>query len=199
MALDSARSLTADALNALEPQRMNNWTLEVGLGSTEDTDIILGLQSFQLPTETSDLIEIYYMNEKRQYAGRTQYDGGTLTLTDWINQGTALAIKKWREQVYNPVTGSIGLKSEYAKTATLTLYTPGSPGYAGDGKGVLTKKWILKRVWPMSVSWGPLDMQASEKVQIDVQLVYDKAILEAISSAGVPSSVPGETTQPPAP
>lgn len=190
MALDGAKSLSADALNSLEPQRMNNWTLTVGLGPSDDNSIILGLQQFQAPTETSDLIEIYYMNEKRQYAGRTQYDGGTLTLTDWINQGTAEAIRFWREQVYNPNTGAIGLKSEYAKEATLEMYAPGNPGGGGNGSGLVTKKWVLKRVWPLSVSWGPLDMGASEKVQIDVQLVYDKAILE-IQSAGIPSSAPG--------
>ena len=193
MALDGVHSLSADALNALEPQRMNNWTLTVGLGNPYDNDIILGLQSFQLPTETSDLIEIYYMNEKRQYAGRTMYDGGSLTLTDWINQGTAAAIRRWRSQVYNPRTGSIGLKSEYAKEATLELYAPGHPGTGSgdDGSGIVTKKWILKRIWPMSVSWGSLDMSASEKVQIDIQLVYDKAIFEEISNAGVPKSAAG--------
>jgi len=193
MALDGAKQLSADALNSLEPQRMNNWTLTVGLGDPHDNDIILGLQSFQLPTETSDLIEIYYMNEKRQYAGRTTYDGGTLSLTDWINQNTANAIATWRESVYNPNTGSIGLKSAYAKEATLELYAPGNPGAgSGDtGEGVVTKKWVLKRVWPLSVSWGQLDMGASEKVQIDIQLVYDKAILVNISDAGILGVTPG--------
>jgi len=183
MALIGTNSLSADALNDLEPQRMNNWDLQIdGLvgDGDEAKSIILGLQSFQLPTETSDLIEIFYLNEKRQYAGRTNYDGGTLSLTDWIDQGTAEAIRKWREQVYDPHTGAIGLKKNYAKYATLTLYAPGLPGALGNntlGDAQPTRQWSLLRVWPMSVTWGSLDMGAAEKVQIDVQLVYDKAIM----------------------
>jgi len=184
MPLVNANTLSADVLNTLEPHRMNNWTLDIttGLNPDDKQSIILGLQSFQLPTETSDLIEIYYMNEKRQYAGRTHYDGGTLTLTDWINRGTADAIGKWRNLVYNPRTGNIGFKSNYALTGILTLYAPGAVAGTGTLPGlntntpIITKVWRLLRMWPMSVSYGALDMSASEKVQLDVQFVYDKAI-----------------------
>jgi hypothetical protein len=182
MALTGKVGLSADALNQLEPHRMNNWTLEVeglsgGQGESGESSLVLGLQSFQLPTETSDLIEIYYLNERRQYAGRTLYDGGTLQLTDWIDQGTAEVIRAWRAQCYDPHTGRVGLKREYAKTGTISLYAPGNPGSSGDSgrDPTLTRQWELINLWPVSVSWGPLDMTTSDKISIDVQLVYDKA------------------------
>jgi len=178
MALTDARSLSADALNNLEPHRMNSWTLEVPDltdANGANSSLVLGLQAFQLPTETSDLIEIYYLNERRQYAGRTLYDGGTLSLTDWIDQGTAEAIRKWRLLVYDPETGRVGLKRDYAKRAVLNMYAPGTPGTLGTGSPVVTRTWELVNMWPVSVSWGALDMTASDKIQIDVQMVYDKA------------------------
>jgi len=174
MALTGKQDLSADALNTLEPQRTNNWTLDVtGLTTDENISITLGLQAFQLPTETSDLIEVYYMNERRQYAGRTMYDGGTLSLTDWIDQGTADVIRAWRKEVYDPYTGKIGIKSKYAKRGTINLYAPG--GETAAGKPTVTKTWTLINLWPVSVTWGNLDMQSSDKVQIEVQMVYDKA------------------------
>jgi len=169
------RGLSADAINKLEPHRMNNWSLEIP-DLDESNSLILGLQAFQLPTETSDLIEIYYMNERRQYAGRTLYDGGTLSLTDWIDEGTAEAIRKWRLSVYDPESGRVGLKSDYAKRGLLNMYTPGNPGSDGtDSEIQATRQWELVNIWPVSVSWGALDMSASDKIQIDVQMVYDKA------------------------
>lgn len=173
LSTNGPHGLSANALDNLEPQRMNNWSLEIELGSDDDAQsIVLGLQAFQLPVETSDLIEIYYMNERRQYAGRTMYDGGSLTLTDWIDQGTANAIRKWRKQCYDPVTGRVGIKTQYAKQATINLYAPG-----GEGTNPKTvKQWNLQNIWPVSVSWGALDMTASDKIQIEVQMVYDKAI-----------------------
>jgi hypothetical protein len=178
MALTDLRSMSADALNSLEPHRMNNWTLEVpGLDDANgnSSSLVLGLQSFQLPNETSDLIEIYYLNERRQYAGRTIYDGGSLTLTDWIDQGTAEVIRKWRKLCYDPETGRVGIKTDYAKRGIINLYAPGSPGTLGSGSPIVTRKWELINLWPVSVAWGALDMQASDKIQIDVQFVYDKA------------------------
>ncbi len=190
MPLESTTGLSADGINDLEPQRMNNWTLEItGLAgdAADTTSIILGLQAFQLPTETSDLIEVYYMNERRQYAGRTMYDGGTLSLTDWIDRGTANAIRKWRKEVYDPDTGRVGIKTQYAKQGDIYLYAPG--GEAATPTTV--KQWRLVNVWPVSVTWGQLEMGASEKVQIEVQLVYDKAIPQVVDGNWADQDVVG--------
>jgi len=167
---------------------MNNWTLEIpdlADANGQTSSLVLGLQAFQLPTETSDLIEIYYLNERRQYAGRTLYDGGSLSLTDWIDQGTAEVIRKWRKLCYDPATGRIGLKSEYAKRGIITLYTPGSPGTTVLTVVDVTRQWELVNIWPVSVTWGALDMTTSDKIQIEVQLVYDKA--KPYNSATFPS------------
>lgn len=187
MALQN-NGLSADAINAFEPQRMNNWTLDIsvvpGDEDVGEQNIVLGLQSFQLPTETTQPIEIYYLNERRQYAGRTDYEGGNLTLTDWIDKGTAATINAWRRRVYNPETGAVGLKSQYATEALLNLYPPGYPGtVASSGVPQPTKTWRLINIWPMSVTWGDLDMTASEKIMINVQFVYDKAIFEVTGPA----------------
>lgn len=175
MALTGPTGLSADSLNQYEPARMNNWTLEVtdlDDASGGQSSLVLGLQAFQLPTETSDLIEIYYMNERRQYAGRTLYDGGTLSLTDWVDRGTANVVRSWRKQCYDPETGRVGIKTQYAKQGLINLYAPGGEG----AEPKIIRQWRLLGLWPVSVSWGPLDMTSSDKIQIEVQMVYDKAI-----------------------
>lgn len=191
MPLEPGTGLSANDINDLEPQRMNNWTLEITdlPGQQADTQsIILGLQAFQLPTETSDLIEVYYMNERRQYAGRTMYDGGTLSLTDWIDRGTANAIRKWRKQVYDPDTGRVGIKTQYAKQGDIYLYAPGGEAITPT----TVKQWRLLNLWPVSVSWGQLDMSGSDKVQIEVQLVYDKAIPQITDGNWADADVTGQ-------
>ena len=93
-------------------------------------------------------------------------------LTDWIDQGTADVIRRWRKQCYDPETGRVGIKAQYAKEGVIYLYAPGGEAE----KPTVSKQWRLFNIWPVSVSWGALDMTASEKIQIEVQMVYDKAL-----------------------
>ena len=96
-------NLFADTLDAFEPQRSNNWSLEIsGLpgGGENLENIVMGLQTFQLPTETTEPVEIMYLNEKRTYAGRTTYDGGSLQLVDYIDRGVANTINAWVSFVF---------------------------------------------------------------------------------------------------
>jgi len=164
--------LSADFLGAsrgfFEPQRTFNWSLDIALDDAGDQNIIVqGLESFDGFTEGNEEIELQYANEKRYFAGQAVYESSSLVLKDYVDQGVAEAIWRWRYQVRNPETGSIGLAKNYKKQADLTIAAP-------DNSIVRIIKFI--GMWPVQFKHGPWDMTTSGKTTIEVTLRYDKVI-----------------------
>lgn len=158
----------APAKGFFEPQRQYNWSLEIALDDAGDQILIMqGLESFDTPTEHNEEIVLEYANEKRYVAGKAAFNEAELKLKDFCDMGTAQAIIKWRRQVYNPETGSIGLARDYKKSADLTLTAPNQSS---------VRIWKLFGVWPKQVHYGSLTMVGSEKVLISVTLRYDRAV-----------------------
>lgn len=167
MAFLSAQHL-GPAKGFFEIQKTFNWGLEIALDDAGDQVLIMqGLESFELPKESNDEIVADYANERRYYAGKAEFQPIPLVLKDMVDMGVASAIIKWRRQVYNAETGSIGLARDYKKNADLTVIS-------SDQR--TTRIWKLLGIWPQSVDYGRLDMTASEKVLITVTLRYDRAI-----------------------
>jgi hypothetical protein len=165
--------MSAGVYDTLEPQRQDNWILDIappGSGSTSIGDAIkLAIQVMALPNETTDLVELHYLNERRHYAGKTLYEGGTIQCVDFIDQHIATQINAWRRLVYNPLNGKVGWKANYAGQGNIWLYAP-------NGQG--ERMWELRGLWPSSVNWGGLDYNSGDKVLIDITLVYDKAVFK---------------------
>lgn len=159
----------APAKGFFEPQRTYNWSLEIALDDAGDQILIMqGLESFAAPTESNDEIPLHYANEVRYVAGKASYTAPELTLKDFCDMGVANAVIKWRRQVYNPETGSIGLARDYKKNADLTLMSPNQNS---------VRIWKLYGVWPIRVSYGDgLTMGTSGVVLIKVSLRYDRAV-----------------------
>jgi len=153
---------------AFEPQRVNNWTFQVALQDQTDTQIIeLSLDTGFLPQEGNAPIMLSFLNEVVYVAGKVMWQEGTIVLKDFIDRPTAEAVRKWRAQVYDPETGRIGYAANYKKRANIILYTP-------DGLG--ERSWELIGCWPMAVSWGALDMNASSANMITMTIRFDKAL-----------------------
>lgn len=150
-----------------EPQRSFNWSLEIALDNAGDQILIMqGLEAFSAPNESNEEIPLHYGNEVRYVAGKASFAQAELTLKDFVDQGVANAIIKWRRQVYNAETGSIGLAKDYKKSADLTLMAPNQSA---------VRIWKLHGVWPVSVHYGDLNMTSSSNVLIRVSLRYDRA------------------------
>lgn len=150
------------------PQLQSNFSLEIALDDAGDQMLIMqGLESFDAPTESSQEITLDYANEQRFVAGKTQYHTSELKLKDFVDMGVANAVIKWRRQVYNPESGSVGLPRDYKKSADLTLSAP---------NGSAIRIWKLFGVWPQSVHYGTLSMTSNDKVLISVTLRYDRAV-----------------------
>lgn len=155
---------------AFEPQRKNNFTIEIILDSPDDQELILSaVASGFLPGLEFDEIEIGFGNERRYAAGRPQYEAGTLTIRDYVDKDVRGAIERWLELVYDPNTAEIGNAADYKKVAYIVMTGPNGQNEAA---------WNLEGVWPKSVKRGELDYDSSDQNKIELTLRYDKAIRE---------------------
>jgi hypothetical protein len=160
-----------------EPQRKFDWSLEIALDDAGDQVIIMqSLDSLTGLKEASDEIELNYAGESRYVAGKTKYSDMDLKLKDFVDIGTANAILKWRRQVYNPQTGSIGLASVYKKNASLTMFAP---------NGSVTRIYKLIGCWPKAFDHGDFNMSESGLVFISTTIRFDRAVPDAGLNIGL--------------
>jgi hypothetical protein len=162
----AADHIAAEA-GSFEPQRQNNFSVEIAGLSEADRDlIILALETCPLPNESNEEIEIRYQNEVRKVAGQYIVENLTLSVKDFVDKEVRTAIMRWRNLVYNPNTGKIGLASNYKKRARIIMTAP-------DGSNSRICK--CHGCWPQNVVGGNLDMTGSDKVLIEVTITVDKA------------------------
>src|SRR5262245_14527595 len=156
-----------------EPQRAHNFAVEFsGIPGPGDSDLLtLSIETATLPRCTNEPVTLPYGNEEVFVAGRARWEQGSMTLRDWIDRPVAQTLLNWRNIVYNPFTGSIGLATNYKKQASIVLFGPNSQ----EGTPTYERVWKLVGVWPMDVSLASLDMSRNDIVHITVVLRYDKA------------------------
>jgi len=174
--------MTADHIGAagggFEPQRANNFMLELTPPGGDGRIIQQSLSEFPFPKEASEEIAIPYINEIRKVAGRTTYEDLDLVLNDYVDQDTAAQIEGWRRLVYVPEagaagpaapgggeSGSVGWAKDYKVDGSLILFGP---------DGTVERTWTLVGVWPKAFNMGSGSMEGSERVKITCTLAIDK-------------------------
>lgn len=169
-----------------EVQRSSNGLLYLsGLQSFGKDDVItLALSNFALPKVTNNPIEVGYLNETRKFAGRPVFDDLSVVCKDYINVPVARTLQGWRSQVYDPVSGRIGMAAQYKKTAVIKLYGP---------NGGFDREYTLHGCWPQGLDLGEIDMNGDDIVQITMTMTYDKYTAgTGVSPSSVSTSI--ETT-----
>jgi hypothetical protein len=168
---DLTNAHTAAQSGAFEPQRGNNALLRI-FGLTDDTPgakgesvLTLSLQSFPLPNIIIEPVETFWVNEKRKVPGLVNFEDIEVVYKDFVDVGTAHIMKTWHEQVYNPVSGKIGLARNIKKTGIIELFAP---------DGTFSRYHSLSGIWPSNFNAGTIDMTSSEPVVITVTLSVDK-------------------------
>jgi hypothetical protein len=175
--------LTADALNAHEPQRQNNMIFHViglaGVGGDDDPvddELVLALESFPAPKMNTGVIEMRRFGEARKYAGNTNYDDMSVVYKDLVSAQTKNILWSWRLLVKNPTTGVVG-----------TAYTGAATGYKRNGYvcmfgpgGALVDQWDCFGIWPSTFDPGDADMTGEDFVRINVTFTIDKVIRAAV-------------------
>lgn len=163
-----------------ELQRANNALLYiVNLDGNANQVVTLSLASFPLPKETSGIIEVNYLNEKRKFAGMVSYDDLTIVFNDYVDKETARLLYNWRYLVKDPITGKIGNKASYAKTGRMVKYSP-----SGD----LDREYEIQGIWPSALDGGEIDFASEDGVKVNMTLTIDKALyLPSITATSAPS------------
>ncbi len=178
MPILNAQHLAA-ASGFYEPQRSNNWSLEIPLDDVGDQLILIYSQrKIDLPSSSNSAQTINYANEARFVAGPASFGTLSLGVRDFVDIGTANAIIKWRRSVYNPETGSIGLAKNYKKNGDLIVSSPDNS---------ISRVWKLIGLWPETDNFGSLTHDSAGFVDISVTLRYDRAI----PGAGLNSNIGG--------
>ena len=159
----------AGTSNSYEPQRQNNATLYIyGVtGSTGGGDdvLALSLKSFTGPTISNDVKQVRYMNEARKFAGVPQFGDMDVMYHDYVDATVVPLLLNWRAQVYDPTTGSIGFKKNYAKRADVVMFAPDK---------TLQRTYNILGIWPASFSHAPFDQDSDDLVMISMRLCVDK-------------------------
>jgi hypothetical protein len=169
-----ASHLVAQA-GGFEPQRQNNFCVEIPSLSGDKELITLALDTAFAPVVRNEEIALPYGNEVVFAAGRAAPEPGALILRDFIDQDVLALLLNWRRDVYDERTGRIGLAADYKKTGFITMFGPDStqdtPGVYGQ------RQWELVGLWPLHVNPASsgLTMNASGPVTIEMSLRFDKA------------------------
>lgn len=163
----------AQERGAWEPQRANNAIIHLVLpsrlsgGNDAENLLILSLQSFDMPKEATNVSMLDYLNEQRKFAGRTTFDDVPVVFNDYVDQRTAETLRKWRQLVYDPYTGRVGLARDYKSHAIISQASPDGAAFVRETK--------LLGVWPSQFDPGSHDMSSDDVVKISVTFSFDKA------------------------
>ncbi len=114
-------------------------------------------------------LEIDYINIKRKYAGKLDWQPISLTLYDPVVPSAAQAVMEWTRLHHESLTGRAGYVDFYKKD--IELY---GIGPVGD----LIEKWRIYGAFITSANFGEYDWANDEAISIDMEITYDWAVLE---------------------
>ena len=152
-----------------EPQRKNQFRLEVSLPGSSQSEEILARSArvISWPEFNISVIPVEFVNEIRHVAGRHEQAPIEITLLDFIGQdSTESVLWNWITKVYNPETGEMGYANEYT--------APVGDLQKLDPHGIVHSTWRLVNVWPFKWKTGEGDMGAAEKSLTSVTFQCDK-------------------------
>jgi len=111
-----------------------------------------------------------------RYAGRRRYSGRWRTvLIEGQDAGIITMVGAWQKYANNPITGVQAGKANYAKQATINLFS--------DPAQSIYLRTIYS-IWPLTCDDIPLQMGASNAVPVNVDWAYDIWDDDALASMG---------------
>lgn len=141
------------------PSRYDN-TLEI------DSELRFMVKNFPLPKETTETNDINYFNQTIKVAGKTTFENFTMVLRDSIGFDVEQKFLNWRNRVYDPRTGRMGLAAMYKLDAIVYEFTPNRDYY---------RAWKCEGCFPSGVDYGDMDYDDGGEKQVSVTLSVDRA------------------------
>jgi len=127
------------------------------------------IRSTNKPAVSINPVVVDYINIKRKYAGKPDWQSLNLRLNHAIVPSAAQAVMEWFRLQHETLTGRAGYADFYKKDLDLLGLGP-----VGD----IVEKWKIYGAFITEASFGDLDWASDDVVQISITLAYDWAILE---------------------
>jgi hypothetical protein len=105
---------------------------------------------------------------RRKQKGKITWNPISVTIYDAVAPSGAQAVMEWFKLHHDSVTGRDGYQDFYKKDITVHVI---------DGNNAVIEEWIIKGAWIQSSNMGQLDWTQSEKLEIELTLEYDYAVL----------------------
>ena len=167
-------TLSSSQSSILEPLRKHRWVFQftsIPGASTADAAVQLAFAAHtaQRPTQTYNVTELQRLNERFYLAGKITWSELPCSFYDYINgpSSSSQILWNWSNMVYNPVTGQMGFKKQYATSGTLAMLDP---------QGGIVQVWNLFYIWPFTVNWGELSSEDDGLAEVQVTFRYDYAV-----------------------
>ena len=129
--------------------------------------IMLSVDSFSAPTIEIAQITTHYGNNSVKWAGKPDFPNSSLVINDYIGIQVEQILAAWFRCAYDFKTETIGLASNYKKTAYLIEYAP---------NGAYARAWRLDGCWLASFQLGDWNQAGNDQRKLTATLVYDRVI-----------------------
>ena len=108
-------------------------------------------------------------NSVTKFAGTPEFNGGNITVRDWIGVDTKGILMAWQHLAYDVNTDKTGILSDYKKNCTLIEYSPDKQ---------VVRQWKMYGCWVSNIEEPDYDHEGSQQDrQITATIAYDKAVL----------------------
>jgi|APSaa5957512535_1039671.scaffolds.fasta_scaffold00111_43 hypothetical protein len=176
-----------------EPKRKFRWLLTI---ASEVGNIpAWTIKKVTKPTFTVSEVKHSYINHSFYYPGRVEYNEVEFTLVDPVNPDAALNILKIIDMSGYKLPDTPGKAAQTITKASAVAALGGlvleqiSGGSGADQPDpVSIETWALKNAWIKEVSFGDLDYESDDIVEITVKVRYDWAELGGPDKSTVPQT-----------
>lgn len=163
----------------LEPVKKNRFIFQfssVPGNINQEEALAFVAKSATIPTISFDKQSTKRIHENYNTAGMPSFNDLSATFNDFIRNSNTSAgelsagdiMYNWSSMIYNPLTGQMGYKTQYATSATLAQLDPA---------GNIFRAWNIFGIFPTSVDFGgTLSYEDSGLTEINVTFAYDLAI-----------------------
>jgi hypothetical protein len=175
----------------MQPLAKNNWVFQFsaipGNTSTQAEALAFVAKTCNAPAYTAADMPIDRMNEQYKFAGKISWNDISCTFYDFIRNSSSNSensagdiLYDWFCMIYNPLTGQMGYKTQYATSASLAQTDPA---------GNIIRCWNIFGIYPSAVNWGDgLDYSAGGVCEISSTFKYDLAVKVADSHTSTESA-----------
>ena len=173
----------------MQPMKKNNWIFQFSAipGNNGNQDALAFVaKTCNAPAVTFADTTIDRMNEQFKFAGKVSWNDINCTFYDFIRNSSSGELSagdilyNWFNMMYNPLTGQMGYKTQYATSASLAQTDPA---------GNIIRCWNLFGIYPSNIDWGNgLDYSSGDACEITTVFKYDLAIKVSDSQTSTESA-----------